>query len=174
MPIGAPWYRPEPKSAWTGRSAPIEAISVAEFLATGRRSTRWFHGLLRGKTGQRGAPRSGRPAVDAASPTRATRNTRAASGLTRLEATPRRPAALALAVVCDLRERRIPNAVTGPAALLALAFGGLEPAHLAAGAAAGAFLGIAAVVRPDGMGLGDAKLAGVMGSASARRWRSRS
>ena len=73
--------------------------------------------------------------------------------------------ALALAVVYDLRERRIPNAVTASAALLALALGGLEPARLAAGAAAGAFLGVPALVCPDGMGLGDAKLAGVMGLA---------
>src|SRR2546421_968463 len=73
MPMLAPWYRPEPKSAWTGRSAPIEAISVAEFLATGRRSTRRFHALSRGKTGQRGAPRSGRPAVVAATASSASR-----------------------------------------------------------------------------------------------------
>ena len=88
IPIEAPWYRPEPKSAWTGRSAPIEAMSRAEFFATGRRSTRSFQGLLRGKTGQRAAPRNGRPVVVAARPTRAVRKTSAASGLTRGEATP--------------------------------------------------------------------------------------
>jgi leader peptidase (prepilin peptidase)/N-methyltransferase len=68
-------------------------------------------------------------------------------------------AALAAAVACDLRARLIPNTITAPAALTALASGG----NLAAGAIAAAFLGIAALARPDGMGLGDAKLAGVMG-----------
>ena len=74
-------------------------------------------------------------------------------------------AALALAVVYDLRERRIPNAVTGPAALLALAAGGADPVRLAAGTGAFAFLGLAALLRPGGMGMGDAKLAGVVGLA---------
>src|SRR5689334_22196323 len=68
-------------------------------------------------------------------------------------------AALVPEVATDLRSRRIPNALTGPAALAAIAFGG----HLAAGALAAALLGVAALGRPDGMGLGDAKLAGVMG-----------
>lgn len=77
-------------------------------------------------------------------------------------------AALVPAVVCDLRARLIPNLVTGPAALAALAAGtaldpGGEPGRLAAGVAAAAFLGAAALIRPEGMGLGDAKLAGVIG-----------
>jgi leader peptidase (prepilin peptidase)/N-methyltransferase len=37
------------------------------------------------------------------------------------------------------------------------------PERLAAGAAAAAFLLAAALIRPDGMGLGDVKLAGVLG-----------
>ena len=68
-------------------------------------------------------------------------------------------AALAAAVACDLRARVIPNAITVPAALGALVTGG----HPGAGALAAAFLGAAALASPDGMGLGDAKLAGVMG-----------
>src|SRR3954468_10527834 len=68
-------------------------------------------------------------------------------------------AALAAAVACDLRARVIPNAITAPAALGALAAGG----HPGAGALAAAVLCAAALARPDGMGLGDAKLAGVMG-----------
>src|SRR4051794_20290802 len=68
-------------------------------------------------------------------------------------------AALAAAVACDLRARVIPNAITAPAAVGALAAGG----HPGAGALAAAFLAAAALARPDGMGLGDAKLAGVMG-----------
>ena len=39
------------------------AISLAEFLATGSRSTRWFHGLFGGNTGQLCAPGSGRADV---------------------------------------------------------------------------------------------------------------
>src|SRR5436305_14809543 len=38
-----------------GRSTPMLAISAAEVLATGRRSTRWFQGLSEGKIGQRRA-----------------------------------------------------------------------------------------------------------------------
>src|SRR5437660_5957952 len=73
-------------------------------------------------------------------------------------------ATLAAAVVTDLRARRIPDAITVPAALLALAFGAArDPVRLAAGAGAAAFLAAAALARPDGMGVGDAKLAGVMG-----------
>src|SRR5438067_538852 len=52
MPIFEPSQRPEPKSAWTPVSTPIEAMIVAEFAATGRVSTRWFQTLLAGKTGQ--------------------------------------------------------------------------------------------------------------------------
>src|SRR4051794_29375101 len=73
-------------------------------------------------------------------------------------------ATLAAAVVYDLRERRIPNAVTAPAAVAALCAGAAQdPARLGAGAGAAAFLGTAALVRPDGMGWGDVKLAGVLG-----------
>jgi len=68
-------------------------------------------------------------------------------------------AALAAATATDLRARVIPNAITAPAALAAAAAGG----HLAAGTLAALFLTAASLARPDGMGLGDAKLAGVMG-----------
>ena len=52
--------------------------------------------------------------------------------------------------------------------LLALGYGVLSapgelPARIAAGAGAAGFLLAAAVIRPDGMGLGDVKLAGVLG-----------
>ena len=73
-------------------------------------------------------------------------------------------ATLAAAVVYDLRERRIPNAVTAPAAVAALFAGAAhDPARLAAGTGAAAFLALAAIARPDGMGWGDVKLAGVLG-----------
>lgn len=68
----------------------------------------------------------------------------------------------------DLDHRIIPNrlmligAVTAPAVLLATDPGAL-PEHLIAGLAAGGFLLAAALARPGGMGMGDVKLAGVLG-----------
>src|SRR6185295_4624207 len=55
IPIGPPSQVPEPKSAWSPVSSPIERISVAEFGASGSLSTRRFQGFERGKTEQRGA-----------------------------------------------------------------------------------------------------------------------
>ncbi|WP_022928644.1 prepilin peptidase [Patulibacter americanus] len=77
-------------------------------------------------------------------------------------------AALVPITVVDLRERRIPNAVTLPAAVAAIGVGTLldpagEPGRLASGAGAALFLLVPALVRPDGMGMGDVKLAGVLG-----------
>lgn len=68
----------------------------------------------------------------------------------------------------DLQHRLLPNRITGPAALVALALGlaldpGGQPERLIAAAAAGGFLGLPALLSPRGMGMGDAKLAGVMG-----------
>jgi leader peptidase (prepilin peptidase) / N-methyltransferase len=68
----------------------------------------------------------------------------------------------------DLEHRLIPNRLTLPAAALALALGTAldpsgEPARLIAGAAAGGFLLLAALAYPGGMGMGDVKLAGVLG-----------
>jgi leader peptidase (prepilin peptidase)/N-methyltransferase len=72
------------------------------------------------------------------------------------------------AALIDLEHRIIPNKLTGAGALLALALGTAldpagEPARLIAGAAAGGFLLAAALAYPGGMGMGDVKLAGVMG-----------
>jgi leader peptidase (prepilin peptidase)/N-methyltransferase len=77
-------------------------------------------------------------------------------------------AALVPITVVDLRERRIPNAVTFPAAVAAVGLGTLldpagEPARLASGVGAALFLLVPALLRPDGMGMGDVKLAGVLG-----------
>jgi leader peptidase (prepilin peptidase)/N-methyltransferase len=68
----------------------------------------------------------------------------------------------------DLDERIIPNRLTGPGALAAVGLlaaldPGALPEHLIAGAGAGLFFGLAAVVRPGGMGMGDVKLAGMLG-----------
>jgi leader peptidase (prepilin peptidase)/N-methyltransferase len=74
----------------------------------------------------------------------------------------------AAATQTDLARREIPNALTGAGALAAITVGlvvdpGGEPARLAAGAGAAGLLLAAALVRPGAMGLGDVKLAGVLG-----------
>jgi leader peptidase (prepilin peptidase)/N-methyltransferase len=68
----------------------------------------------------------------------------------------------------DLDHRIIPNRLTLPAAIVAIVLGlvldpGGEPERLIAGAAAATVLGVPALLRPSGMGLGDAKLVGVLG-----------
>jgi leader peptidase (prepilin peptidase)/N-methyltransferase len=68
----------------------------------------------------------------------------------------------------DLATRLLPNALTGPAAALAVALGsaldpGGELQRLVAGAAAGGFFLAAALLHPRGMGIGDVKLAAVLG-----------
>lgn len=68
----------------------------------------------------------------------------------------------------DVDVQRIPNALTLPAAILAVVLGtaldpGGQPERLIAGAAAALFLGLPAFINPKGMGMGDAKLTGVMG-----------
>lgn len=68
----------------------------------------------------------------------------------------------------DLDHRIVPNRLTGPGAVCALAIGlatdpGGVPEQLGAGAAAGGFLLLAALARPGGMGMGDVKLAGMLG-----------
>lgn len=76
---------------------------------------------------------------------------------------------LMVAVVpIDLEHRLILNRLTYPAAGLALVLGlaldpGGVPEQLIAGAAAGAFFLVAVLAKPGGMGLGDVKLATVMG-----------
>jgi leader peptidase (prepilin peptidase)/N-methyltransferase len=68
----------------------------------------------------------------------------------------------------DLDHRIIPNKITAPAAVLAIAIGlALEPSgvpeQLIAGAGAAAFLLVFVLAYPRGMGMGDVKLAGVLG-----------
>ena len=68
----------------------------------------------------------------------------------------------------DLDHRIIPNRIMLPAAIAALAIGLVTdpagvPEQLIAGAAAGGFLLVFAVAYPRGMGMGDVKLAAVLG-----------
>lgn len=68
----------------------------------------------------------------------------------------------------DLEYRIIPNRIMLPAALAAIAIGLVThpagvPGQLIAGAAAGGFLLIFALAYPRGMGMGDVKLAAVLG-----------
>jgi leader peptidase (prepilin peptidase)/N-methyltransferase len=68
----------------------------------------------------------------------------------------------------DLDHHIIPNRITLPAAIAAIALGSAfnwhgEPERLIAGAAAGGFLLLIALCYPRGMGMGDVKLAAVLG-----------
>jgi leader peptidase (prepilin peptidase)/N-methyltransferase len=68
----------------------------------------------------------------------------------------------------DLEHRIIPNKITLPAAVAALGIGLVTrptgvPEQLIAGAAAGGFLLLFALAYPRGMGMGDVKLAAVLG-----------
>jgi leader peptidase (prepilin peptidase)/N-methyltransferase len=75
---------------------------------------------------------------------------------------------LVIATARDLKSRKIPNWLTGPASLWALVVGALlHPSGLGdqaiAGLVAGGFLFIFAMIYPKGLGMGDAKLAFVIG-----------
>ena len=72
------------------------------------------------------------------------------------------------AALIDLEHRIIPNRLTLLGAVLALVLGVVldpagEPERLIAGVGAGGFLLLAALAYPGGMGMGDVKLAAVMG-----------
>jgi leader peptidase (prepilin peptidase)/N-methyltransferase len=75
---------------------------------------------------------------------------------------------LVLVAAIDIEHRIVPNRVLAPAALTALLLWLLADPdrlleNLIAGAAAGGFLLVAALAYPGGMGMGDVKLAAVMG-----------
>jgi leader peptidase (prepilin peptidase)/N-methyltransferase len=76
--------------------------------------------------------------------------------------------ALVPITLIDLDRRLIPNAITLPAAVAALVAAvaldvSFVPEQLIAGAAAGGFFLLAALAYPRGMGMGDVKLAGMLG-----------
>lgn len=75
---------------------------------------------------------------------------------------------LVAAAETDLEHHIIPNRLMATAAIAAVALWAVVdysrlPENLIAGAAAGGFLFVAAIAYPAGMGMGDVKLAGVMG-----------
>jgi leader peptidase (prepilin peptidase) / N-methyltransferase len=75
---------------------------------------------------------------------------------------------LGVVSVSDLRTRLVPDGPLALALIVAVALCALSapaelPERLAAGAGAAGFLLAAALIRPGGMGLGDVKLAGVIG-----------
>ena len=78
-------------------------------------------------------------------------------------------AAMLIAVAdIDLEHRIVPNKILVPMAVYGVAASavvrtGMLPELLIAGAAAFTFLLVAALIHPKGMGMGDVKLAGVMG-----------
>jgi leader peptidase (prepilin peptidase) / N-methyltransferase len=76
--------------------------------------------------------------------------------------------ALVPITLIDLELRLIPNRITLPAAVAAIVAAvvldiGFLPEQLIAGAAAGGFFLLAALAYPRGMGMGDVKLAGMLG-----------
>lgn len=76
--------------------------------------------------------------------------------------------ALVPCAAIDIEQRIIPNRITGPASLVALAVGlaldpGGELTRVLSALVAGGFLLIAALIRPAGMGMGDVKLTGMIG-----------
>jgi leader peptidase (prepilin peptidase) / N-methyltransferase len=75
---------------------------------------------------------------------------------------------LAIVTLKDLRTRLIPDgplifALAAAVAILAVDDPAALPLRMLAGGGAGGFLLGASLIRPDGMGLGDVKLAGVLG-----------
>ncbi len=82
-------------------------------------------------------------------------------------------AALVAITLIDLEHRIIPNRIVAPLALAAVVLTAIFephrlPEHLIAGAAAGGFLLLAVLAYPSGMGMGDVKLAAVMGLVLGR------
>jgi leader peptidase (prepilin peptidase)/N-methyltransferase len=79
------------------------------------------------------------------------------------------PVLVALAAI-DIKARVLPNRIIGPAMVAVLAWQiafarGDMPAHLLAALGAGAFLLLPSLLKPGAMGMGDVKLAALLGLA---------
>src|SRR5919108_1738357 len=77
-------------------------------------------------------------------------------------------AALVTLAAIDVQRRLLPNRIVYPLAIVGIVAtlplgGGVLVEHLAAGAGAFLFLLVPAIAYPEGMGMGDVKLAGAMG-----------
>jgi leader peptidase (prepilin peptidase)/N-methyltransferase len=149
-----------PRSRCPGCETPIRSVDNVPVLS-------WL--LLRGRCRECGAPIPARyPLVEASTAALAAAivavngaDRDAWLGLVLL-------AFLVPIALVDLERRIIPNRLTGPGAMAAVALGAaLDPAgvpeQLVAGAAAGGFFLLAALAYPSGMGMGDVKLAGMLG-----------
>jgi len=80
-------------------------------------------------------------------------------------------AVLAVVSVVDVKQRIVPNRIVLPAAAVVLAARTIvhpSVVWVAAGAGAAAFLLVTALARPGGMGMGDVKLALLLGVAVGR------
>jgi len=158
LPRGESLLRPRSRCPECGTAiAPYDNVPVVSWL------------LLRGRCRHCGAPISARyPLVEAA--------TAILYALVLLAKDDALEVALGLLLVTalvpitliDLELRLIPNRITLPAAVAALIAGvvldsGFVPEQLIAGAAAGGFFLLAALAYPRGMGMGDVKLAGMLG-----------
>jgi len=149
-----------PGSRCPGCAAPVRPYDNVPVLS-------WL--LLRGRCRDCHAPISARyPLVEAASAALAVAVVLTRGGAHDLLLGLVLVALLVPVALIDLDHRLIPNSLTLVGALAALASGlatdpGGVPEQLIAGAAAGGFLLAAALARPGGMGMGDVKLAAVLG-----------
>jgi leader peptidase (prepilin peptidase) / N-methyltransferase len=149
-----------PGSHCPGCEAPVRPYDNVPVLS-------WL--LLRGRCRDCRAPISARyPLVEACSAALAVAVVLARHGTHDLALGLTLVALLVPIALIDLDHRIIPNKLTGLGALAAIAIGAATrpaglPAQLIAGAAAGGFLLAAALARPGGMGMGDVKLAGMLG-----------
>jgi leader peptidase (prepilin peptidase)/N-methyltransferase len=149
-----------PRSRCTSCGAPVRPYDNIPILS-------WL--LLRGRCRNCSAPISARyPLVEAATALLCAGAVLAHDAASAVALSVALVLVLVPAALIDLEHRIIPNRLTAAGALLALALGTAldpagEPGRLIAGAAAGGFLLAAALAYPGGMGMGDVKLAGVMG-----------
>jgi leader peptidase (prepilin peptidase)/N-methyltransferase len=150
----------KPRSHCTACGAPVRPYDNVPILS-------WL--LLRGHCRDCSAHISARyPLVEAATALLCAGAVLAHSGAAAIALSVTLVLILVPAALIDLEHRIIPNRLTATGALLALGLGTAldpsgEPGRLIAGAAAGGFLLAAALAYPGGMGMGDVKLAGVMG-----------